>query len=91
MTQETRHAIETLSAKVKNYHWSLCKGTIRCAAIDGSEHHPELTLCPIAMAVTHAGSERIRSILEDGDYADFHTRGGDGQARDPPAHRRREP
>ena len=74
MTQETRHAIETLSAKVKHYHWSLCKGTIRCAAIDGSEHHPELTLCPIAMAVTHAGSERIRSILEDGDYADFHTR-----------------
>ena len=72
MTQETQRAIETLSAKVKNYHWSLCKGTIRCAAIDGSEHHPELTLCPIAMAVTHAGSDRIRNILEDGDYAGFH-------------------
>ena len=24
------------------------------------------------MAVTHAGSDRIRSILEDGDYAGFH-------------------
>ena len=73
MTQETRRAIETLSAKVRDYNWSLYNGTIRCPAIDDSEHHRELTLCPIAMAVTHAGSDRIRSILEDGDYAGFHT------------------
>ena len=73
MTQETQRAIETLSAKVKNYNWGLYNGSIRCPAIDDTEHHRELTLCPIAMAVTHAGSDRIRSTLEDGDYAGFHT------------------
>ena len=73
MTEGTQRAIEALAAKIKNHDWSLCNGTIRCAAIDDSEHHRKLTLCPIAMAVTHAGSDRIRSILEDGDYAGFHT------------------
>lgn len=72
MTQRTQQAIETLGRKLQQYDWGLYNDTIRCFAIADTEHHGELTLCPVAMAVTHAGSERILELVERPDCGGFH-------------------
>ena len=70
MTEPTRKAIETLGRKLRNYHWELYAGSIRCSGIDSNENHADLELCPLAMAITHSG-DRIRHLLEDPEHRKF--------------------
>ena len=71
MTERIRTAIDTLGSKLKDYYWGLYGGTIRCAAIADTDGHAELTLCPLAMAVTHAGAGRIEKVLDDPEHGAF--------------------
>ena len=65
MTDKTRKAIETLGPMLRDYCWELHSGCIRCVAIDDTEQHSELELCPLAIAVTHAGCERLENLMQD--------------------------
>lgn len=67
MTGPTRKTIETLGRRLRDYRWRLYSGSIRCVGIDSTKHHSELTLCPLAMAVTHEG-ERIDKLIQDPEH-----------------------
>ncbi len=71
MTNKTRKAIETLGDKLHDYYWQLHSGCIRCIAIDDTEQHSELELCPLAIAVTHTGSERLDTLMQDPEHEAF--------------------
>lgn len=64
MTEPTRKAIETLKKELRDYCWGLYFGSIRCVAIEETDNHPELRLCPLATATIHRG-DRIDALLQD--------------------------
>ena len=64
MTDQTRKVIATLKKELSDYCWGLYSGRIRCVAVEMTENHSELRLCPLAMATTHRG-KRIDEMLED--------------------------
>ena len=71
MTRQIRAAIKTLSAKLRDHCWGMYNGTIRCSAIADTEGHAEVTLCPLAMAVTCTGTDRIEKLLDDPEHESF--------------------
>ena len=71
MTRQIRAAIKTLSHKLKDHCWGMDNGTIRCSAITDTEGHAEVALCPLAMAVTFTGTDRIEKLLDDPEHESF--------------------
>ncbi|MYD85558.1 MAG: hypothetical protein F4018_12270 [Acidobacteria bacterium] len=67
MTRQTRKAIETLKREFRDYCWGLYFGSIRHAAIEGTDNHSELRLCPLATAAIHRG-DRVDALLQDPEH-----------------------
>jgi hypothetical protein len=71
MSPKIQEAIKALGRQVSEHYWSLHHGAIRCSAIADTEDHAEVTLCPLAMAVTCVPSERIAAVLNDPEHESF--------------------
>lgn len=67
MTGPTRKAIEMLKKELRDYCWGLYFGSIRYVAIEDTDNHPELRLCPLATATIHRG-DRIDALLQDPEH-----------------------
>ena len=67
MTEPTRKAIETLKKELRDYCWGLYSGSIRYVAIEQTDNHSELRLCPLATATIHHG-DRIDALLQDPEH-----------------------
>ena len=65
MKSETARAIDELGETLKEYCWGIYFGSLRQVAIEGTDGHDEVKLCPLATAVMHMPAERVRELASN--------------------------